>query len=208
MQTLLRGKIVFFVEMVSVIVIAFLSQGARATVITFDDLFYNDEEPGFFSNPVTDQYLSKGLLIDQGYLAQYWPTDSMVSSPNYLLGGTYMTLIFVGDFPTTVSMYISSRLREVISLTAFDTTGKTTLKETQGWAGPLNDTPYRPGQYVSFNEPKGISSIMLTGFFGQRTEAEVDDLTYYLSSEVPEPAPISLLGLGLIYLIRRRITLN
>jgi hypothetical protein len=197
-----------FIHMICVISATLLSFNVRATVITFDDLVYNPEDTSFYSNPLSDQYLSKGLLIGNGYLVQYSSVDPVVSSPNYLLGGDYLTLTFVGDLPTMVSMYISAWRQEVIYVNATDATGKVTAKKTTGWAGELDNTPYVPGQLISFNESNGISKINLYGYYGMRTSAEVDNLTYSYSS-VPEPASIGLFVIGLcgFALLRRKISL-
>lgn len=209
MRIKLSGKFVTISKKIRIAALLLASFGvcnlAQATFINFDDLIYNPEDTAFYSNPLTDQYLSKGLLIGNGYLVQYSSVDPVVSSPNYLLGGDYLTLTFVGDLPTMVSMYISAWRQEVIYLNATDATGKVTAKQTKGWAGPLDDTPYTPGQFISFSESNGISEIHLYGAYGMRTSAEVDDLTYTYSSSVSEPTSIVLFGIGLFYLVRRRL---
>jgi hypothetical protein len=176
-----------------------LGSAAQAITINFDDLVYI---PGdcFCDNPLTDQYQSQGLLIDDGYLAltQNLPdSENAVSPPQYLLGGNILQFNFVGALPTFVSMYVSSFFEESIFLNAFDAVGQVTSVKTSGWAGPEDNTPYQPNQYVSFTSPLGFSGITIEGFYNMRVSAAIDNLTYEYAS-VPEPSSLFMFSVGLL----------
>ena len=85
-----------------------LSETANATLINFDELEYTIIEDGdgdmFYEHPVTDEYLSKGLLISGGYLGHDEHNPYISSSPNVLVGSDGFTLNFVEELPTFVSM--------------------------------------------------------------------------------------------------------
>lgn len=176
---------------------------AKAVTINFDDLVYSSGDQEFncwCDHPITDQYLSQGLLISDGYLARSeYLNDpaSIVSPPQYLMGGNILQLSFVGPLPTSVGMYVSSFFGESIYLNAFDSSGQITAAKTLGWAGPFDDTPYQPNQYVSFSSPLGFTEITVEGFYNSRVSAAIDNLTYDYAS-VPEPSSLILLGLGLL----------
>ncbi len=174
-----------------------LGSAAQAVTVTFDDIEYI---PGdcFCDNPVTDQYASQGLLIDDGYLTQYLPdAANAVSSPQYLMGGNILQLSFVGSLPTFVGMYVSSFFGESIYLNAFDAVGQVTEAKTSGWTGPDDDTPYQPNQYISFSSPLGFTGISIEGFYNMRVSAAIDDLTFEYAA-VPEPSSLFLLGASLL----------
>jgi hypothetical protein len=176
---------------------------AQATTINFDDLTYvpDPDFPCFCDNPLTDQYQSKGLLIDGGFLV---PVDP---SGNGLLGSNFLQLNFIGSFPTFVSMYVSAPNEDVIYLDARGASGSVVHKQTTGWGGPFDDTPYVPNQLISFNLLDGCTSITLQGFYDLRVEALVDNLTFTYASDVPEPSSLLLLSIGLAgcLLLRSRV---
>ena len=201
-----------FVKPITFIATFFLSTiaiNAQAVFIDFDDLTYIPEYPEwpfFADTPVTDQYLSQGLLVAEGFLYPYASeTDpNFISGPNYLLGGTSLGLNFVGEnLPTYVGMYVESA-GEAIFLEAYGTSGLLFSTYTAGDGGPFFSAPYTPKQYISFESVEGIKSIQMSGFYGSRTSAHIDDLTFTYA-DVPEPSTFMLLLLGIAVLIYRGI---
>src|ERR1035437_9650726 len=84
----------------------------QAVTINFDDIPYipgSGLDPAAFDyHPLTNEYLSRGLQIERGYLAVYGSDyPSPVSQPNYLLGSHFLQFSFVGALPTFVSMYVT-----------------------------------------------------------------------------------------------------
>ena len=184
----------------SIIVSLFFAVGhsvANATVINFDDLYYDPEHPEFYGNPVNDQYISKGLVIDGGFLQQYWPdSDEIISSPNYLLAGLGMRMTFLGEAPTFVSLYVSAWRQEAIFFDVYSDAGLILSKKSKGYSWPDEGAVYEPNQFMSFASAEGIRSINVYGFYGRSTAGEIDDLTFTYG--VPEPSSLVLLGLGLL----------
>ncbi|RYY04484.1 MAG: PEP-CTERM sorting domain-containing protein [Gammaproteobacteria bacterium] len=194
--------------------LSIITPTAHAVFIDFDDLTYVPEYPEwpfFADTPVTNQYESQGLVINDGYLQPYRGDTAndpdFISGPNYLLGGYTLTLNFVGDLlPTHVGMYVGSRVDESIYLDAWGASGLLDSKHTAGFGGPFDDVPYIPRQYITFDSAEGISRIFVWGFFGSRTSAYIDDLTFtYAQAEVPEPSPFILLVMGIAALSYRRL---
>lgn len=174
--------------------LSLVSIDAKATLITFDDLTF---VPGnFYDQPLTNEYAALGLVISGGYLAQGGP--AVVSSPNYLLGSNLVTFDFLGSTPTTVSMYVSTSQKDIVTLAAFGISGLIETKATQGWGGPLNDTPYTPQQFISFYSPGGISQVTIAAFFGLRTDAQIDNLYFSSATAVDAPSSLALLGIGFL----------
>jgi len=189
---------------------------AHAVLIDFDDLTYvpqYPEMPFFADTPVTDQYLSQGLLVVDGYLMPYnWfnPDAELgpeaISGPNYLLGGNTLDLYFVGEnLPTFVGMYIGSGNGETIFLEAYGVSGVLFSTYTAGDGGPYS-APYTDKQYVSFESEAGITRINMWGFYSSRVSARVDDLTFTYA-DVPEPSSLLLLCAGIFALIYKRAKL-
>lgn len=178
-----------------------IANPANAVFIDFDDITYvpSDEMfPHFSDMPLTDQYLDKGLLIDGGFLVGESLPDG--SNDNQLLGSNYLRLVFDGELPTVVSMYISAAHEQSVFLNAYGEGGWLSQQKTSGYAGPYDDTPYSDNQLVSFYSPEGISFITLEAFYGLRVGAVVDNLFYDYSTSVPEPSLLVLLMVGLLIL--------
>lgn len=183
-------KIVTIALMTGIVGLA--SVNANATLITFDDLIYTPTS----REPLTNEYAPLDLQIDGGFLGQGGP--GMVSAPNLLLGWNYLTLRFLNPMPTFVSMYVSAPNEDIINLTAYGLDGLLETITTQGWGGPLNNTPYTPQQFVSFYDAGGIASINLEAFFNLRTGAEVDNLSFGSATTIPSPPSVALMGIGML----------
>lgn len=201
-------NVIAMVKKLAAVAVVFFAMGngfAHATFIDFDELPYDPEHPEFYAHPVTDQYASQGLMIDGGFLMQYWESsEDIISSPNYLLAGIGMHMSFLGEAPTFVSMYVNSSRKERIYFTAYSDSGLVLDQKTKGYGGPFDEVPYEPNQFVSFATNEGIRGIYVHGFYGRSTAGEIDDLTFTYG--VPEPSPLLLLGvgLGLVLVMRRR----
>lgn len=176
-----------------------VSVKANAVVIDFDN---RPVIPGYFyDNALTNEYESLGLIIEGGYLSGRTNPDGTYD--NHLLAGNNLMLTFTGALPTFLSMYVSSHYGSVVSLTALGPEGYRSSHRTSGWAGPHDDTPYLPNQYVSFTSPTGISSLGVSDFFGMRTGATIDNLTIEHHAIVPEPSSLILLLAGCLGIIWR-----
>lgn len=194
----------------AIVLLSSFALKAHAALINFDDLTYVPEYPEwpfFADTPVTDQYASQGLLVSDGYLLPYYldpgSDPDRISGPNYLLAGNIMTLSFMGDLPTYVGMYVGSFSHETIFADAYGPTGLLASVYTAGDGGPYFSAPYVPRQYLSFESSAGISRIDMSGFYGSRVSAFVDDITFTYAS-VPEPSSLILFGLGALVLVYRR----
>jgi len=176
-----------------------IANSALATLIDFDDLnpVYDPDFPCWCDNPLTDQYLSQGLLIDGAWV-------NGENHDNVMLTSNWASLDFVGVLPTFVSMYVTSQRGDAIYFDASNPSGYGESKHTAGWQGPFEeDIPPIPNELITFSSESGISHIIIQGFYNMRTEAAIDNLTFTYSS-VPEPSPIALICLGLFGIAWRR----
>jgi hypothetical protein len=115
-----------------------------------------------------------------------------------------MTFSFIGQLPAYVGMHVSSYRNEAIFMQAFGAAGDLVASaRSSGFAGPFDDIPYVPKEYITLTSPAGISRIDFWGFFNRSTSAGIDDLTFTLA-EVPEPPMNILIALGLLLVIYRR----
>lgn len=183
-----------------------LSAGsAHAVFIDFDDITRVPVDGCFCDHPLSTEYLSKGLLIDGGYLSGETNPDG--TNNNHLLASDYLHLIFVGTLPTFVSMQVDAFYDQAVFLTFFGTDGLIATHQTHGWAGSDElSTPYVPNQHVAFEHSQGISSIGISAFYGMRTGAIIDNLTFTVSRSVPEPSAALLLAIALftVWMRQRR----
>ncbi|MET0357550.1 MAG: PEP-CTERM sorting domain-containing protein [Cellvibrio sp.] len=182
---------------------------AYATFIDFNDLVpvYDPEWPCFCDNPLTNQYESKGLLIENAHLngESY---DGGLTYENSLTSGPYTALHFIGQLPTFVSMYVSSINGDAISLTAYGPGGGVGDYQTPGFAGPFEYPPAEPNHYVSFQSDTGISQINIDAFYFRRVGAAIDNLTFTYSASVPEPSSLALLLSSFLAILWRRLKAN
>ena len=165
---------------------------AHATLINFDDLVYIPTDPDdcFCDHELTNEYESKGLIIDGGYLGTS-------GTNNYLSGTPWLVLKFIGILPTKISLSVSAALEDVVYLDAHGS-GFNSSKKTTGWAGPFDDTPYTANQIISFSSASGISSINIAAFYDLRIDAIIDDINCDYSATVPESSSLGLMGIGLL----------
>ena len=184
---------------------------ARATVINFDDIPYvpvDPEWPQFDDVDVTDQYLSKGLLIEGGFLGRRYPPEDNLANPQFLFGSNFMRMTFVDDqLPTYVAMTVSSVFDYANIINFYGPDGHLFELITSGYAGIDSDNPYQKNQPIAFTSATGISSITFEGYFNARWGTLVDNLQFTSSPPtwVPEPGMLWLFGLaaGLLALVRR-----
>lgn len=201
-------NVITVVKKLATIAVVFFALGfgfANATFIDFDELPYDPEHPEFYAHPVTDQYAAQGLVIDGGFLLQYRPgNEDIISSPNYLLAGIGMHMAFLGEAPTFVGMYVNSWRQETIYFSFYGDSGPIATLKTKGYAGPFDDVPYEPNQFISLAAAEGIRGIYVSGFYSRSTAGEIDDLMFTYG--VPEPSLLVLFSLGLllVLVLRRR----
>lgn len=177
-----------------------IANNALAVFIDFDDLnpIYDEIYPCWCDNPLTDQYLSKGLLINGAWV-------NGANSQNSMLTSNWAALEFVGELPTFFSMNINSVHDDAVLLSIYGANGLISQEHTKGWTGPDNEyIPVVPNEFFSFSSQQGISHIVIEGYYGLRTGADIDNLTYTYSS-VPEPSSLALIFTGLFGLLGRRI---
>lgn len=131
-------------------------------------------------------------------------SDGGLTFQNYLITGPYGQLIFSGELPTFVNIFVTSIHSDAIYLSAWGPDGFLETKKTPGFGGPFDDTPPEPNFYISFTAEKGIKFIDISAFYFRRTGAMIDDLTYTYAS-VPEPESFLLLMMGLTALIGKQM---
>lgn len=175
--------------------------GAQATLITFDDLPPPYPPDEFASTPVTTEYASLGLIVNEGYLVG----SGVPGSDQALLGAPTMSLSFTGTLPTWVSLYVSAPNQDQVYVDATGP-GWGASVTTDGWGPPGTQTPYRPNQHVSFHSVSGISDLRLSAFYFLRVGMVIDNLYFGNVAPVPEPASLALLGAGVLTLAAVRRT--
>lgn len=160
---------------------------ASAVVINFDDLVpvHDPIFPCFCDNELTDEYAAQGLTFNDGFFDGS-SSDGGLTYQNYLITGPYGQLIFSGELPTFVSMFVTSIHNDAIYFSAWGPDGFLETKKTPGFGGPFDDTPPEPNFHISFTAEKGIRFIDISAFYFRRTGAMIDDLTF-TTTPVPEP---------------------
>lgn len=193
----------FLLHTATAFLLFFSMSYAQAVTINFDDLVRN-EDPSFYAHPLTTEYASEGLLINDGFLMEWYEDDDPISAPNHLLGGNLLRLTFTGNQPNFVSLYVTSPRADRVYLRAFTNSGAEHLQNTSGWAGPFDNSPYVPNEYLEFNLSEAISEIWVSSYYSRNTSAIIDDLTFYSTTDVPEPPLLTLLALGLFAVALQR----
>ncbi len=179
------------------------SSYASAVVINFDDIERIDD-PFWAAHPLSTEYADRGLIIDGGFLGLYdADSEALASSPNYLQGGPYFSLSFVGTLPLFVSMLVTSSHEDAVYLDARLGDGTHLARQVAGWEGPDHDTPPEIKKLITFESTSGIEHIDISAFYFLRNSAMVDDLE--LRYTVPEPGTLALFLAGLLALTRKRL---
>lgn len=186
--------------LVTIFISLLLSTTAYATVIDFDDLdpIYQEEFPCWCDNPISDEYIDKGLLIHGSWVVGAKPNNSMLTS-NW--GG----LEFVDELPTFLSMNVSSAYGDAIYLDFYGAQGYLHTIITSGWRNIDDEyTPPIPNEFVSFASDVGIKSVSIYGHYNMRLGAFIDNITF-TSAAVPESSSIALILLGFLGILLRRL---
>lgn len=197
--------LIFFMTLASI-------NSAHAVRINFDDIPYipiDSEWPQFYDVEVTDQYLSKGLLIEGGYLGRRYSPEDNLANPQFLFGSNFMRMTFVGErLPNYVSMTVSSVFDYANIINFYGPNGHLFEMITSGYSGIDSNKPYRENQPIAFSSRAGISEITFEGYFGMRWGTLVDNLQFKYSphTSVPEPRLLLLfcLGVGLLIFSHQR----
>lgn len=185
--------------LVTIVISLLLSTSAYATVIDFDDLdpVYQEEFPCWCDNPISDEYIDKGLLIHGSWVVGAKPHNSMLTS-NW--GG----LEFVDELPTFLSMNVSSAYGDAVYLDFYGEQGFLRTIITSGWRNVEDEvTPPIPNEFISFTSDVGIKSVSIYSHWGMRVGAYIDNITF-ITATVPESSSLALISLGLLGLLLRR----
>ena len=181
-----------------IIISLLLPMTAAATVIDFDELDpVYQEEPCWCDNPLSDEYIDKGLIIHEAWVIGKKPNNSMLTS-------NWAKLEFVGEPPTFLSMNVSSAYGDAIYLEFYGEHGYLDTIITSGWRNIEEDyTPPIPNEFISFTSGVGIKSVVIYGHYNMRLGADIDNITF-TSTAVPEPSSIALIFLGIFMILLRR----
>jgi hypothetical protein len=201
------GKLLSAVRLLGFTTAALIAMPGHAELITFDDIVRVPGDDCFCDHPLTNEYETRGLVIDNGYLVDGITGDGNgggVTAPNALLGGDTLELYFVGKKPTYVEMYVSAAFDQAIFIDIFGDSGLLFSRKTDGYAGDDNYV-YKDNQLVKLFSAEGISHISMSGYYNLRTSALIDDLCY--KYDVVEPNALFLLlgTLGFVALRRRNL---
>lgn len=185
-------KLKAFISVTTFLILVMISPLTYAVFIDFDDLnpVYDEEWPCWCDNPLSDEYLDKGLLI-------YGAWVNGADSENVMLTSNWASLEFVGNLPTYVSMNVTSHYGDAIFLDVYGPSGFLFSRTTSGWQGWEEiSSPVIPNEFVSFIAEEGIRYITIAGFYGMRIGASIDNLTF-THSTVPESSSVLLVIIGL-----------
>ena len=184
-------------------VVLLFSSSARAITLDFNELdraTYAEYPDGVLTN----EYQSVGLLFgDSAYLVENGEGNNAVGGPGF-------SILFDGELPNFVSMYVWSGSGHALFPRVYYASGEfedtITKGQITGMFGDESREPYFLPQLISFNSSIGISGISLTS----QTSTYMDDLTFTYGSvvDVAEPSSFLLFFLGLIglTLYKRRVS--
>lgn len=193
------AKLKLFIASTIALTFILMSPFTYAVFIDFDDLnpVYDEEWPCWCDNPLSDEYLDKGLLINGAWV-------NGINHENVMLTSNWASLEFVGDLPSLVSMNVTSHYGDAIFLEVYGTSGFLYSIFTSGWQGwEETSTPVIPDEFVSLRALEGIKYITIQGFYGMRIGASIDNLNFTYAS-VPEPSPLLLMLAGLTLILWQR----
>ncbi|WP_323814048.1 hypothetical protein [Cellvibrio sp. NN19] len=179
---------------------------ARAALIDFNDFVYvPPEDPQWYDTPITDQYVSQGILVQGGYLGKaYYSSQYDLEFSQYLFGSNFMKIKFVDEhLPVYVAMIVSSAFDYANTINFYGPGGYLGKIITSGSMGMEINEPYRPQQPISFAAEGGISEITFSGYYNMRWGTLIDDLQFETSipTSVPESRLLWLFSLGMLMLI-------
>lgn len=179
---------------------------AQAAFVNFEDLPWTGGPDHSWSDiPITNQYAGLGMVVDEGYLDQWYPGTP--SNRQYMMGGPNFSVSFIGSLPSHVALNLSSLDDVRATVFAYDSLGSLVGQgDTGGWywggedIGLTYDRPYRANSFVALAAPQGISRLYFDIFSSSRITGVVDNIYFGNVAAVPEPASLALLtcGLGLI----------
>lgn len=203
MRTILKSPAINTLKKITVLTTLFTSlastNNVHATVIDFDDLnpVFDPDVVCWCDNPLSDQYVDKGLLIEGAWVIGE-------NSENYMLTSNWATLEFVGELPTFLSMNITSVYGDAVLLDVYGPSGFIYSRATSGWQGLEEySSPLIPNELITFSSDIGISHIDIQGFYNMRLGAQIDNINF-THNPVSEPAPLALFALGLFGILSRK----
>ena len=173
---------------------------AAAAFVTFEEFPYEQGE--MLGQPITDQYASFGVLVNDGYMGMGPGTDQ------FLAGGSGFSISFTGAMqPRYVSFNMSSMdiPGAEAYVRAFNGSQQVGFGRTGGFFptenGPQQVLPYVPDRLISFAVPGGISQLSFSNSYIHRFTARIDNLYFGLVPAVPEPPALLLFAAGLPLLV-------
>ena len=171
---------------------------ATAAFVTFEEIPYQQGE--MFGQPITDQYASFGMLVNDGYLG--------AGPDQFLVGGSGFSISFLGAaLPRYVSFNMSSMdvPGAEAYVTAFNGTRQVGFGRTGGVFptenGPQQVMPYVPDRLISFAVPEGVSQLTFSNSYIHRFTASIDNLYFSAVPAVPEPPALLLFAVSLPLLV-------
>jgi hypothetical protein len=176
---------------------------AQAAFVDFEDIPWTGGPDHVWSDiPITNQYAGLGMLVDDGYLDQWYPGTPR--NQQYMMGGPFFSVSFAGSLPTHVGLNLSSIGDARASVFAYDALGGLVGQgDTGGWywggedIGLTYDRPYKANSFIALAAPQGISHLYFDIYSSSRITGRVDNIYFGNVAAVPEPASIALLACGL-----------